>query len=176
MNRQNTLASLYHKSGYDRTYWFGPIRSSFVVFSNESYLSLQNHFNEHTLIWTKDNFSIIVCSDGTYGLECQYNCGYCINQEVCNKTNGTCHNGCQEGFSGATCHTGNKLHASTKKFSPDVAKFIFNPFLTNGFVHPYHLDESISSFRGFWWLFSFYGILHRNLCKQTVLTQFSRHI
>ena len=26
----------------------------------------------------------------------------------------------------------------------------FNLFLTSGLVHPYHLDESISSFRGFW--------------------------
>lgn len=26
-------------------------------------------------------------------------------------------------------------------------------FLTSRFVHPYHLDESISSFRGLWWMF-----------------------
>ena len=41
-----------------------------------------------------------------------------------------------------------------------------NPFLTGGLVHPY-LDESISSFRGFWWMLIFYCILRRNSCKQT---------
>ena len=30
-----------------------------------------------------------------------------------------------------------------------------NPYLPNGLVHPYHLDESISNFRGVWWNFSF---------------------
>ena len=34
-------------------------------------------------------------------------------------------------------------------FSSQVS--IFNPFLTSRLVHPYHLDESISSFRGSWW-------------------------
>ena len=29
------------------------------------------------------------------------------------------------------------------------------PHLPNGLVHPYHLDESISNFRGFWCTFSF---------------------
>ena len=29
-------------------------------------------------------------------------------------------------------------------------------FLTSGLVHPYHLDGSISSFRGFWWRFSLF--------------------
>ena len=32
---------------------------------------------------------------------------------------------------------------------------IFNPFLTSKLVHPYHLDESSCSYRGFWWMFSF---------------------
>ena len=34
---------------------------------------------------------------------------------------------------------------------------IFNPFLTSGQVHR-HVDESIPSFRGLWWMFSF--LLH----------------
>ena len=29
---------------------------------------------------------------------------------------------------------------------------INNPFLISGLVHPYHMYESISSFRGFWFL------------------------
>ena len=36
----------------------------------------------------------------------------------------------------------------------DVISLKINPFLTNGLVHPYHLDECISSFRGVWWIFS----------------------
>ena len=35
----------------------------------------------------------------------------------------------------------------------EISKTIFNPFLTSGLVLPYHLDESISSFRGFCWKF-----------------------
>ena len=33
---------------------------------------------------------------------------------------------------------------------PGKTKKDFNPFLTGGFVQPYHLDESISTYRGFW--------------------------
>ena len=36
----------------------------------------------------------------------------------------------------------------------------FNSFLNSGIVHPNYLDASISSFRGFWWMFHFYCILH----------------
>ena len=35
-----------------------------------------------------------------------------------------------------------------------------NPFLTSKFVHPYHWDESIPSFRGFWLMFCFDCIFH----------------
>ena len=34
-------------------------------------------------------------------------------------------------------------------------KGLLYPFLISRHVHPYHLDESISSFRGSWWMFSF---------------------
>ena len=33
--------------------------------------------------------------------------------------------------------------------------FESNSCLTSGLVHPYYLDESISSFMGFGWMFSF---------------------
>ena len=55
----------------------------------------------------------------------------------------------------------------------------FNPWtcLTSGFVHPSHLDESYCMFRGPWWMFSFFlYILHRNSCKQTVLTMFRHRV
>ena len=49
--------------------------------------------------------------------------------------------------------------------------FLFNPSLTSGLVHPFHCV------RGFYWKFSFfYHILHRNSCKQTVLTMIKCHI
>ena len=43
-----------------------------------------------------------------------------------------------------------------------------NPFLTSGFIHPYHLDESIPSLRVSSGCFHFDCIFSRNFCKQTV--------
>ena len=43
------------------------------------------------------------CSDGTYGKECQDTCGYCVDQYVCHHTNGSCPNGCENGFQGRLC-------------------------------------------------------------------------
>ena len=34
------------------------------------------------------------------------------------------------------------------------SEVMFNPLFTSGLAHPYHLDEPIPSFRGFWWMFS----------------------
>ena len=42
-----------------------------------------------------------------------------------------------------------------------------NPFLTSGLVNPNHLDESIISFRGFWWVFSLLLNFYRKPCMQT---------
>ena len=43
----------------------------------------------------------------------------------------------------------------------------FNPFLTNGLIHP-RLDEFISSFKVSGGCFHFYCYFHRNFCKQVV--------
>ena len=45
-----------------------------------------------------------------------------------------------------------KLHRVLAILSAIVKK---KAFLTSGYVHLYHLDQSISSFRGYWWMFSF---------------------
>ena len=40
------------------------------------------------------------------------------------------------------------------------ALVLSNPFLTSRLLHPYHFDESISSFKVSWWLFSFLAYLN----------------
>nr|XP_022311506.1 multiple epidermal growth factor-like domains protein 10 isoform X2 [Crassostrea virginica] len=43
------------------------------------------------------------CKDGRYGRDCQFKCsGNCLNQEVCDKQNGTCES-CAEGYQGGKC-------------------------------------------------------------------------
>nr|XP_022312499.1 multiple epidermal growth factor-like domains protein 10 isoform X2 [Crassostrea virginica] len=43
------------------------------------------------------------CKDGRYGRDCQFNCsGNCLNQEICDKQNGTCES-CAEGYQGGKC-------------------------------------------------------------------------
>ena len=45
--------------------------------------------------------------------------------------------------------------------------YSFNPFLTSGLVHLYHLSESISSFRGSGGCLHFYCILPRNIYERS---------
>ena len=44
-------------------------------------------------------------------------------------------------------------------------------FLTSGLVYHYHLDVSISSFRGCWWMFSFLLYFQRNFCLNNTQKQ-----
>lgn len=48
-------------------------------------------------------FSIIECPPGHYGRNCVNTCGHC-EAGICDHINGTCINGCLEGWSGQTCH------------------------------------------------------------------------
>lgn len=41
-----------------------------------------------------------------YGLECKQICGNCINKEQCHHVNGSCLNGCDNGFYGTRCDLG----------------------------------------------------------------------
>ena len=43
------------------------------------------------------------CDDGTYGLNCAQKCGVCRNFVPCNKTDGICQGGCEDGFNGDQC-------------------------------------------------------------------------
>ena len=45
--------------------------------------------------------------------------------------------------------------SSNKAIYRQISKeYPVDPFLSSGLVHPYNMDESIPSFRGFWWVFS----------------------
>ena len=74
------------------------------------------HTNKHKATVEYKIFSLnLECSDGTYGKECQDMCGYCADLDVCHHTNGSCPNGCKDGYQGILCKA-RKLtcyHAST---------------------------------------------------------------
>ncbi|XP_052271480.1 multiple epidermal growth factor-like domains protein 10 [Dreissena polymorpha] len=48
-----------------------------------------------------------VCNAGSWGEGCQETCGHCIG--TCNPQNGTCNQGCEPGYIGATCMDGGLL-------------------------------------------------------------------
>ena len=50
-----------------------------------------------------DGSCIIECDDGTFGVNCVYRCGICLNNSPCNKTTGLCDEGCGPGFKGTFC-------------------------------------------------------------------------
>ena len=56
------------------------------------------------------------------------------------------------------------------------SRMYFTPFKVVDLSVLFILDESISIFRGFWWIFYFYCILHRNFIKQTVLILIRRFV
>ncbi|XP_046561044.1 scavenger receptor class F member 2-like [Haliotis rubra] len=44
------------------------------------------------------------CPDGSYGINCTYDCGNCLGADICDKTNGARHLGCAAGWrSNTTC-------------------------------------------------------------------------
>lgn len=54
---------------------------------------------------TKNNMFFIACHFGTYGEGCNQTCGRCLGNVTCNNVNGTCGNGCEEGYMGSRCNT-----------------------------------------------------------------------
>lgn len=47
----------------------------------------------------------IECKSGTYGENCTYQCGECINAVSCDHVDGTCSEGCKPGWQMTdTCH------------------------------------------------------------------------
>lgn len=51
-------------------------------------------------------FCFLECSIHTYGLECQWICGNCRDNEPCDINNGSCKNGCERGTRGIKCDEG----------------------------------------------------------------------
>lgn len=44
-------------------------------------------------------FSLIIeCNNGTYGENCTYQCGQCLNSVTCDHVNGKCFGGCKPGW------------------------------------------------------------------------------
>ena len=62
-----------------------------------------NAYNVYTIIM----LLFIVCESRTFGNNCSENC-FCVSQQPCNKTTGTCPvGGCERGYKGViTCSTG----------------------------------------------------------------------
>lgn len=50
------------------------------------------------------------CLLGTYGQGCLNTCsGHCLNSATCNRTTGSCDQGCQAGYKGKLCEEGFKF-------------------------------------------------------------------
>lgn len=49
----------------------------------------------------------LACDQGKYGYRCNDTCGYCGDQDKCNHINGSCLTGCDIGYYGDFCKTGN---------------------------------------------------------------------
>ena len=49
------------------------------------------------------NMNVVVCKDGHYGDNCKTPCGHCLNNEACDKKNGTCYHGCINHFKEPKC-------------------------------------------------------------------------
>ena len=47
------------------------------------------------------------CETGYFGRNCTEVCGFCIDGEPCHNVEGTCKNGCDQGYQGLTCTEGN---------------------------------------------------------------------
>lgn len=48
----------------------------------------------------------LACLHGTYGQNCAMTCGNCLENQTCDNVNGTCTNGCDEGFKDDFCKSG----------------------------------------------------------------------
>lgn len=46
------------------------------------------------------------CSFKTYGEDCKMSCGFCKDNDTCDHINGSCSNGCTNGWSGEKCDIG----------------------------------------------------------------------
>uniref|UniRef100_A0A8W8P1H2 Scavenger receptor class F member 2 n=1 Tax=Magallana gigas TaxID=29159 RepID=A0A8W8P1H2_MAGGI len=45
----------------------------------------------------------IKCNGGKFGENCENDCGHCLHKEQCHYIDGTCSNGCNDGYQGIQC-------------------------------------------------------------------------
>lgn len=77
---------------------------------------------------------ITECPLGTFGNNCRRECGYCLEKYHCHHINGSCFNGCLQGYRGEQCkhRKCSVLHISfNKRFMSHIAH------LNNGFSYHY---------------------------------------
>lgn len=55
----------------------------------------------------------LACKNGTFGYKCSLRCGNCRGKEHCHHINGTCMNGCDNGYQGLQCNEGWDIKSRT---------------------------------------------------------------
>lgn len=51
----------------------------------------------------------VVCLNGIFGVECEFICGYCYGNSVCDYVNGSCVSGCLLGWVGIVCNESERI-------------------------------------------------------------------
>lgn len=69
----------------------------------------------------------VECADGFYNKNCSGICGVCVNDEVCEKTNGICENGCKTNFQGPLCQ--GILPTTYSRWNPTPIFFFFGSLM-----------------------------------------------
>lgn len=80
---------------------------------------------------------ILTACEGEYGLNCNKVCGVCYGNEQCDYENGACPNGCEDGYKGSKCKTGNTKviqpclckKKKTGMMDADIIQIVINEFL-----------------------------------------------
>lgn len=54
-------------------------------------------------------FVLLECDGGRFGVNCSQLCGHCVKKEPCHYLNGTCPNGCDDGYQGNECVDGRHI-------------------------------------------------------------------
>lgn len=82
---------------------------------------------------------ILTACVSEYGLNCNKVCGFCYGNEQCDYENGACQNGCEDGYKGSKCKTGNKkviqpcLCKKKKKTEAWWMQILFKSFSMNSY-------------------------------------------
>ena len=80
------------------------------------------------------HFFLIACTDDFYGPGCVQTCGECLDNDLCDKINGECPNGCQPGFQGQTCKEGKKSIIMIQFFSKMDSFHLSNISINKSFL------------------------------------------